>query len=206
MFEVSKVRAFAESLSDEDLARECCEAQTLLDSFDSQRIRRCKQQRLEERIQRAGGFGGAALIVAAIVGIGVVTAGALPAIAGAGVLAAKAARGLTSEALDAACKQAGKTIQSMPDAEYLGTFLILESRLAVLKQERDRRQRKVQGSSFWSDIKRKAQQLIHESGARPHPSTQHSVRREFSSGERCPNCGDVYGPGTTRCWSCDRPR
>lgn len=206
MFELSKVRAFAESLSDEGLARECTEAQALLDSFDAQRIRHCKGQRLEERIQRAGGFGGAALIVAAIVGIGVVTAGALPAIAGAGVLAAKAARGLTSEALEAACKQAGKTIQSMPDAEYLGTFLMLESRLAVLKQERDRRKRKVQGSSFWGDIKLKAQQLLDESGGRPRPSTQQSIRREYRSGERCPSCGDVYGPGTTRCWSCDRPR
>lgn len=193
MFELSKVRAFAESLSDEDLARECHEAQALLGRFDVHRIKRCKEQRMEERIQKAGGVGGAALIVAAIVGIGVVTAGAFPAIAGAGLLAAKAARGLTSDALDAACKLANQQIQSMPDADYLATYLILESRLSVLQRERDRRRRKAQGSSFWGDIKCKAQRLLSDSGSGKHDS--HSVSKQprecdwhQSAKERC-RCG-----------------
>jgi tetratricopeptide (TPR) repeat protein len=46
----------------------------------------------------------------------------------------------------------------------------------------------------------------HHRGAQGSGSAAGASQRNRDDGPRCPHCKKVYGAGTTRCWSCDRPR
>lgn len=198
MFETSQLRAFAESLSDADLAHQCREAQTLLNTFDAARIRRCRGERLQEWLQRTGSIGKAAAIVAAIAGVGFIAAAAAPAVAGAALLATRAARGLTSEALDNAVKQARLAVQT--DADYLATYLVLESRLRVLAAEAGRRKQRLAGMSAWNSLKAKARNIL--SNSPPLDQSAPAPRPSAMGGKPCTCCGQSLNSGTTRCWVC----
>ncbi len=214
MFDTSKVRDFAAGLSNEVLTREISEAQLILERFDPKRIQRCKDERLQEKLQRVGGVGAAVLLVAATLGVGLLVAGAAGA-AGAGALAARATAALTSGPLESSCKFASEQIQSLTDADYLASYLLLESRLQVLVSERDRRKRKAdgqaEGESFWSRLKLKAMALVEESSkgnsrdhaierrpVPPKPQPQPPTPRQLGNWR----CGHPKGPGETRCWTC----
>lgn len=207
MFDTTKIREFAESLSDEDLARECSEARELLRGFDRSRIKRCKDDRMQERLQNIGGISAMVLLVAATAGVGLIVGGAFGA---GGLLAARATAAMTSGAMKSADELADARIQSLPDADYLAAFLILESRASVFLHEQSKRQRKVEGGSFWDDIKSKAKALLSDAprsnpaerpGAAATPPSPRPIGRPLPP-QNCWKCSAGITGMIRRCATC----